>query len=348
MDISLLISGEQLEILCSLSARHLNEETMSSDLRQAPPNFSIEQAKTIAKTIYGLDRFVRVLPSERDQNFLFERPDDEKFILKISNLDDEFSVLEMQNLAIEWVKSEVKVIRTLKGDLLDRYENHFIRLITFLPGQPLGTYPNPSLKLFFTLGELLGKVDHSLDRFDHPAARRSLYWDIQNAPMIIQQYKDRIVDHNRRQMIEKILQDWLNEVTPSLSSLRMSIIHNDANEYNIIVQDEDTLHLIDYGDMCYTYTVCEVAIGCAYAMLNQVDPIRIAREILRGYQEVYPLEHLELQLLSKFIRMRLAMSVTISTYQKSLQPDNDYLQISEKPAWTLLERLENIVDLFHE
>ena len=113
--------------LCSPSARQLNEETMSSDLRYASPNFSIKPAMNTAKTIYGLDRSIRLLASERDQNFLLERTNDEEFILKISNLDDELSVLDMQTLALELVNRKMKVIRTLSGDLLDRYENHFIR-----------------------------------------------------------------------------------------------------------------------------------------------------------------------------------------------------------------------------
>ena len=45
-----------------------------------------------------------------------------------------------------------------------------------------------------------------------------------------------------------------------------------------------------------------------------------------------------------FILIRLSMSVTISAHQKSLQPDNKYLQISEKPAWNLLQQLQNKED----
>ena len=95
-------------------------------------------------------------------------------------------------------------------------------------------------------------------------------------------------------MIGNILEDRLDEVTPFLSSLRMSIIHSDAHDYyNTVVTDEDTLRPIDYGDMCYTYTVCGVTIASAYAMLNQSDSVRIARAILRGYEQVYPLRDVE-------------------------------------------------------
>ncbi|CAF4083583.1 unnamed protein product, partial [Rotaria sordida] len=39
-------------------------------------------------------------------------------------------------------------------------------------------------------------------------------------------------------------------VVPLFSLLRKSIIHNDANDYNIIIIDEDNIGLIDFGDMC--------------------------------------------------------------------------------------------------
>ena len=310
---------------------------MSSDLLHLPPTFSEAEAKNIAQQIYGLSDFLCLLPSERDQNFLFARGE-EKFLLKISNLAEEESVLSMQHAAIERLKTKVKVIRTCKGDLFDRVEKHFVRLLSYLPGQPLGTFPNPSLKLFFNLGILLGGISRSLAQFDHPAGRRTLQWNMTNAPNVLRDFKDRIPERRRRELIEAILHDWLSDVLPSLSSLRMSIIHNDANEYNIIVEDEETLHLIDYGDMCHSYTLCEVAIACAYAMLNHSEPLLVAREILRAYRSVFPLEDLEVKFFEKFLRMRLAMSVTISAQQKSLQPDNDYLLISERPAWALLER----------
>jgi hypothetical protein len=36
------------------------------------------------------------------------------------------------------------------------------------------------------------------------------------------------------------------------------------------------------------------------------------------------------------------MSVCICAHQKSIEPDNEYLKISEKPAWDLLGKLANV------
>ena len=314
---------------------------MSNDLRDLSPTFSLEQAKEIAKVFYGLERFQRELPSERDQNFLFGN-DREKFILKISNIDEDWSIIDMQNNAMKSIGNDPRVIQSIHGKTIEIYENHFIRLITYIEGIPLADYPVHTNKLFFNLGRLLANIDRSLIDFQHSASKRDLYWNMINAQKIISMYKHLILNENHLNIIENILNDWMEFVVPKFSLLRSSIIHNDANDYNIIVQNEDQLSLIDYGDMCQTFLVCETAIACAYCMLNKDNPIEIAMHLIRGYHQTYPLENMEIQLIYYFIRIRLAMSVTISAHQKQIQPDNHYLVISEKPAWNLLEKLHTI------
>jgi Ser/Thr protein kinase RdoA (MazF antagonist) len=163
-----------------------------------------------------------------------------------------------------------------------------------------------------------------------------------NAENIINTYKNFICEKNHRDIIENILKDWIQFVLPYFSSLRISVIHNDANDYNIIVIDDDNIFLIDFGDMCETFLICEPAIACAYIMLDKDNPIDSAAHLIQGYHEICPLKEIEIDLIYYFIRMRLAMSVTISAHQKQIQPDNHYLIISEKPAWNLLEKLTTI------
>lgn len=52
------------------------------------------------------------------------------------------------------------------------------------------------------------------------------------------------------------------------------MIHNDANDYNIVVQGsaltERRLGLIDWGDVVMSNTVCDLAIALTYALLDKV------------------------------------------------------------------------------
>ena len=94
--------------------------------------------------------------------------------------------------------------------------------------------------------------------------------------------------------------------------------------------------------MVHAYTVGEPAIACAYAMMNKENPLSAAASIISGFHEIYPLSEEELSVLFSLICIRLCLSVCISVYQKKLQPDNEYLTISEKPGWRLLEQLSEI------
>jgi murein DD-endopeptidase MepM/ murein hydrolase activator NlpD len=134
---------------------------------------------------------------------------------------------------------------------------------------------------------------------------------------------------------------------PIASNLRTSVVHNDANDYNVLVSDDragqkTVAGIIDFGDMLHTYTASEVAVAAAYAMLDKTDPLAAAAEIVAGYHEVFPLTELELEALYTLICMRLAVSVTNSALQQKLHPDNKYLLVSERPAWALLEKLSSV------
>ena len=289
---------------------------MSNNLRHLSPQFSIDEAKHIAVKYYNLSEFICQLPSERDQNFLFQR-DQRKFILKISNIDETYSVIDMQNCAIECIHNDLRALPALDGNMILTYENHFVRLVTYLPGICLADYRPHSPTLIFNLGKVLAKVDKCLIGFTHEGTTRDLYWNMINAENIINTYKHLILENSHREIIERILKDWTEIVIPNFPLLRKSVIHNDANDYNIIVTNEDNISLIDFGDMCETFIVCEAAIACAYVMLDKDDPIGLAKNLIRGYHESHPFENIEIDLIYHFIRMRLAMSVTFLLIKSS-------------------------------
>jgi 4-aminobutyrate aminotransferase-like enzyme/Ser/Thr protein kinase RdoA (MazF antagonist) len=318
-----------------------------SAIRSVGPTFSPRDAVQLAQSLYGLTELVRELPSERDQNFLFRGDGGREFTLKIANRDEVRSVLELQNKAIACVGQGLSILHTLDGQTIATAQAedgavHFVRLVTFIPGIPLAEFRPHSSRLLADLGRLLGRADKALASIDRSEGARELYWDIRNAARVIDGYKYLIKDRAKRSIVERILKEWQESVVPHLSSLRTSVIHNDANDYNLIVDDAGSVGLIDFGDMLETYTVCEPAIACAYAMLDKPDPLAAAADVIGGYHETYPLTEVELGFIYHFIRTRLAMSVTIAAHQKQLEPENEYLLISEKPAWTLLEKLDTL------
>jgi Ser/Thr protein kinase RdoA (MazF antagonist) len=88
-------------------------------------------------------------------------------------------------------------------------------------------------------------------------------------------------------------------VAPRLATLRATVIHNDANDWNVLVDsaDQDRISgLIDFGDALHAPLIAEIAIASAYAGLDQADPIGAAASIARGFHAEYPLLEEEIDL----------------------------------------------------
>jgi len=313
---------------------------------QLRPQFSEVQALVIAKDVFGVVGEIRELPSERDRNFYLLTDVGEEYVLKIAATSEPRAILEFQNQAMrhlqksaEGVRSS-RIISTRSGEPIGVVDDaagvsHFVRLVSYLPGKVMAEVNPHSAKFLQELGVFFGHLSKALDSFTHPAANRELYWDLKRAPTTIRQYLNHIPDDGQRALVEEILRTFENEVQPHLAELRTSVIHNDGNDNNIIVSwREPTTPLqfgiLDFGDMVWSHTVFELAVAVTYAILDKPDPVTAAAHVVGGYHSVFPLTELEIELLFHLVRTRLAMSVSISAYQKTLEPGNEYLTISER------------------
>jgi Ser/Thr protein kinase RdoA (MazF antagonist) len=217
--------------------------------------------------------------------------------------------------------------------------------LPYIDGHLLSDLKPRSRALYHDLGRVLGKLDASLTGFNHPGIERPLLWDIREADDRIKEFKPLIKNARQRNLIDHFHSRYLSLVLPEQAQLRISVIHNDANDNNVIIDPNNSNQiscLIDFGDMLKTWLVAEPAIAIAYALLDEDDPVECCSAIAGGYHSVFPLTTFELSVLFELITIRLCTSVSICAYQKSQQPDNEYLAISEKPAWQLLERLSEL------
>lgn len=319
----------------------------------AAPRFSRKEAGRIALELYGVQAQVSELPSERDQNFLLSSPSGEKLVLKFANCGEDRRWLAFQNQAMDVVSADPAfptVRRSLTGRSVETARSadgrEFpVRLVSYLPGKLLvDAQPHPR-ELLEDLGRLLARLDRALQALPPPPVRSDLKWDLSRAEWIVDVI-DAIEDPKRRRLVEGILRQCRETVFPAWPDLRQQVIHNDANDYNVVVENRgaDGLKvsgLIDFGDMTVSPLVCEPAVASAYAMLEKPDPVACAAAIAAGYNAELPLTELELELLDPLIRLRLAVSVANSAWQRRINPENQYLQVTDGPAWELLEKLES-------
>lgn len=305
------------------------------------------------------------MPSELDQNFHLTARDGGEFVLRIVRSDVEEAFVEAQIEVLRYLADPVarepvggpesgadplrfptpEVLPTLDGAAIEsaRAETgcHLLWLVRFLPGRPLAEARPHGTELLDSFGRALGELDLRLAAFSHPAAQRRLRWDLPNAPEV-RPLVACIEDAARRALVRARLERAEAEVIPRLRETRAQVIHNDANDYNVLVDASGTklTGILDFGDMVHTHLACEPAVAMAYIMADASDPIMAARYFLGGYRSACPLTEEEILLLPDLIATRLSMTVALSSHRRQSRPENAYLLVSEAPAWRLLEFLE--------
>jgi Ser/Thr protein kinase RdoA (MazF antagonist) len=222
-------------------------------------------------------------------------------------------------------------------------ESHLVWLVRFLEGRPLAEARPRSPELLNAFGRALGELDLRLAAFSHAAVHRDLRWDLRNAPAV-RPLLEHVEAPARRELAAARLDRAEEEVLPRLRETRAQVIHNDANDYNILVDTSGTAltGILDFGDMVHTHLVCEPAVAMAYLMMNDSDPISAARRFLTGYHSACPLTEAEILLLPDLIITRLCVSVVLSAHARRSRPENAYLTVSEAPAWRLLDLLRTL------
>jgi 4-aminobutyrate aminotransferase-like enzyme/Ser/Thr protein kinase RdoA (MazF antagonist) len=333
---------------------------------QKAPRLTQHDAVEFTAELYGLRVTASALPSERDQNFLLRTVSGEQFVLKIANAEENFDFLNFQNHLIRFLLARKldlefpRIVPTRNGEDLASIttagSQHFVRLLTWLDGVCFAEIKQPGRKLLASLGRALAQMDAALDGFSHQAAHRPFLWDLRNSAA-----RDLVglLPANRRRLIERFFAEWEKV---DWDTLRFSIIHNDANDYNILVNEPEhrVKAIIDYGDVVHSATICNLAVALAYVMLDKpdgsarvslaaggapaypTDPIGAAAQVVTAYHETYPLTEAEVDALYTLAVARLSFSVCIAARQTRDVPDNEYLNISNAPAWSLLERLQHI------
>ncbi len=320
----------------------------ATDLNHPAPRFSCEEAEALALRHFGVKGQASPLDSERDRNFRL-RTGDGDWILKIVNaseprVESAFQTALLQHLAkADPALPAPRLKAGLDGAALASAtdaegQTHALRLVGWLPGAPLAeTARTPAL--LADLGRALGELDHALQGFIHPGALRDLDWDLRHAGRARGRLHF-IRDAADRAVAERFLDRFERLVEPKLPLLRAQVVHNDANDWNVLVEDGRIAGIIDFGDAVHTVLIADVAIACAYSILDMDDPIGAAAALAAGFHAKYPLRAEEVDLLFDLIAMRLVTSVTLSASRASRTADNPYLAISEAPAWKLLHRLD--------
>ncbi|MEZ4952923.1 MAG: aminotransferase class III-fold pyridoxal phosphate-dependent enzyme [Saprospiraceae bacterium] len=317
---------------------------------------SEQQAADYALKYYGINGIVKKLPGEVDFNFYLKNNNGKEYTLKIGrsgadqqNIDFQAKILNHLT-ATEIPINLPEVILTLNGKEYIELENdQYLRLQKWVPGRMLAEVNPRSPKILNNWGKIAGLLSKYLQGFDHIAAHRSYKWN-PSEMLVSKKYRPYIVGEKEIEIADYCWDLFEKEALPILPTLRKSVNYNDAHEHNLLadfnLKNPAITGVIDFGDALFTETINELAIACAYGCMYLPDPLQAAANMVKGYHEVRPLEEKELAVLFPLILARLILTVTNSAWNKHHEPDNEYLLISEKPAWDLLQKFRKISPAF--
>jgi hydroxylysine kinase len=243
--------------------------------------------------------------------------------------------------------------------------NHAVRLLPYRSAELLANVV-ASASLLRKLGRETAKASAALMAFDHPAAHRTFIWDLAQSLSVRPLLKH--LSGDREAIIGSVLDEFETRVLPRAGGLRKCVIHGDVNDQNVLISaaggEQDVLGIIDFGDMCHTWRVNEVAIAAAYACIalhyekpsTATDGEQAAKElsevdasvaIVGGYAAEMnrlgaPMTDEEWAVLPTLIAARIAVSLCVGAYSSSKDPTNEYLKLTLLPGLKALQRLREL------
>lgn len=296
---------------------------------------------------YGLAGDLSRLPGE-NFNFRLTLPEGDDFIVKIVDDDMPESVVRMENGLIEHACDAgfpfqlPRIIRNLNRHLETRISLpgiafNRLRLITFIDGEQLIDSADISIKTAEQLGWMMARFQESLKNFDDEAAHRDHRWNLASAG----RHRDKIrlfKSEENRALLRWAFDQW-SRAASELPTLEHQVIHGDMHDENVLVRGETIVGLIDFGDVCYNPTICDLGVCLPYLMAGRTYPFDIARAIVEGYDGVRSLSEVERSVLPGLLCGRLAVTLCVSRKRESIAAGNSHWHASAGPALELLNQL---------
>jgi hydroxylysine kinase len=317
------------------------------------------QAAEIALARYGVSGTAERLASEYDDTFRLAGADGAARLLKISVVppapllpvgDDAADgdaaggpglqtalLLHLARVAPELPVQ--RVIATLDGRpeiTLDRLggEPRLVRLTSWLDGHLVGRGIT-SVGLRREIGVTLGRLNVALRGFDHPAARRTHRWDLQNFGAL-------------RTLLEELpaggplpraaLADCLDRfdavVRPALAGVPTQVIHTDFHGENLLTDGGRIVGVLDFGDALAGPVAMDVGIAACYQLGCDGpggDLLAPALDVVAGYHAVDPLSVADLDLVAEFIVARVAARIIVSQANATREPANSGYLLRRTP-----------------
>jgi Ser/Thr protein kinase RdoA (MazF antagonist) len=222
-----------------------------------------------------------------------------------------------------------------------------LRVVTWQKGKLLRDIEvTPEIAARF--GKRLAELNVALEDFSHAGEAQTLIWDSQRTGEL-RGLLGHINDKAERESVEGVLDDFDSRVKPALADLPHQVIHNDANDENILLDvNGDVSGIIDFGDMMKAPRVIDVANAASYLRCED-DPLRLIEPFVVAYNQENALLDDEFEVIFDLIRARLAMTLIILHWRLAARDaDDPYRQKSLAANSNALDFLRNLSNFGRE
>lgn len=188
-----------------------------------------------------------------------------------------------------------------EGRLLEELDGHYVDLISWLGGQPLGRSRDPldlpdATGTFGELGRIMARMHSACDAWAEPLGFTRCRWDAEgllgDAPLWGRFWENPTLDSDAAAML-RAFRAQAARVLASLD-LDTGLVHADLVRENVMIEGP-ALHLIDFDDGGYGYRLFDVATAL---LKNRAEPNypALKQALIEGYLSVRPLDmtHLDL------------------------------------------------------
>ena len=310
---------------------------MDRVLAAARPAFDEAAAIDIARRTFDLDAgAAQDLGSERDQAFLLLDADEAPLaILKVSNAAEDPSTLDMEALAvlhaqrvdpslplaIPWLAPGVRPDTLDPADRRATFSaadgDHHVRAYSVLRGRGRIDAIELSDAALPGWGEMAARLGRALRGFFHPAAQRTMLWDVQHAARS-RELLGSIRDARHRELVRLVLDRFDATVVPVWPALRAQVVHTDLTTDNFLTDDAGKVTgIVDFGDMSHSALMTDLASLLDALLIGRPDDesFRCARLVIDGYERITPLEPIELRIMPELVAARAAVTIAISSWR---------------------------------
>jgi hydroxylysine kinase len=306
---------------------------------------------TLLERHYGVRGDLEPLATEKDDTFRV-RTDSSGYLVKVSPPEEEAMVVALQTAAMRFLEVNAPELPVQRVKLTGNGDDHVVvdlddgrtrvlRVFRFVEGLVLaGTSPDQDQ--LAVVGEMLGRVDLALARFEHPADQRVLVWDIRHFHQLTG-----LVEHTsnaeHRHLAQEVFRLFEEALVPRLDDLETQVIHGDYSPHNVVVDPQThdfVTGIIDFGDTVRSAVIFDPAVTVANLVGRAPDdPWREACAFVAGYEQARPIKESELPLLPVAALARLTLRALITNWRAERVPARrEYLLAHAKDDWTNVAR----------